>query len=286
MRSRLVCCLALVTLGGVLFPGVAGADLPPEAYRFYAIYDDFFPGGGRNRRVAQFTPEGPIEGTFLPASLSEHELRVAADPRGPEFYVFTRGMMSSRLNPETGEQTPLPYTDGELDDHPTGLTFDTTRNRLVLSTIGGEGFLHSYDPASGAWSRLANLDNEDVYSVTYSAFDDAYYGLLPGSVLVRYDADGRPAGTRALSPAVPAMNHFDLFEVQLVAAGDRLVLLTPPGDPGEANALAVPAQHSYLINPRTGAVQALGPVHVVPEPGVGVVVACAGRVLLRRRGRR
>lgn len=287
MATRLSCSVVLVTVAFVLAPTGVEADLPPEAYRFHAIYDEFLPWGGRVRRVAEFTPEGPIAGTFLPASLSEHELHVAVDPRGPAFYVSIRGMMSSRLDAQTGETTALPYTDDELDNHPTGLTFDTSRNRLVLSTMGSEGFLHAYSPETDSWSRLAGLDNEDLFSVTYSAFDDMFYALMPGGAVVRYDAQGRRAGTVALSPPLPALTHLELFEPQLVAAGDRLVLLMPPPEAGAvAAAIFPPAQHSYLINPRTGAVQALGTVHIVPDPSAGLLIGCASGLILRRRGRR
>jgi hypothetical protein len=90
----------------------------------------------------------------------------------------------------------------------------------------------------------------------------------------------------ALTSPLPAATHLELFEFQLVASGDGLVLLTLAPDAAAAAVSVAPAQHSYLINPRTGAVQALGAVRIVPEPTAGVLFACTGLLLLRRRARR
>ena len=162
------------------------------------------------------------------------------------------------------------------------MTFDTTRNRLILSTLGGSGYLYSYSPEQDRWTTLSNLNNVDLYSVTYSAVDDRLYAISREGRLVWYDAQGRPAGSIRLDPTLPA--NLDLLRSQLVATGDSLVLLTQPvGDLLDPRLPAV--QRSYLIDPDTGLLTALGPIRVVPEPWVGVVM-CAGAVaaaLMRRR---
>ena len=255
--------------------GEAGVQLPP----FTAIY---YPGGPTNRgggHIALFTPEGPIAGTIQPRPVNVGH--VAVDPRGPTYYGGGWPTYPVRIDPVTGAVTPLPSTNPEVS-WPTGVTFDTTRNRLILSTLGGSGYLYSYSPEQDRWTTLSNLNNVDLYSVTYSAVDDRLYAISREGRLVWYDAQGRPAGSIRLDPTLPA--NLDLLRSQLVATGDRLVLLTQPvGDLLDPRLPAV--QRSYLIDPDTGLLTALGPIRVVPEPWVGVVM-CAGAVaaaLMRRR---
>src|SRR5689334_16079726 len=200
-------CHALAVIVARAFTRCVRADLPPEAYRFYALYDVYESGGVHSRRVAEFTPWGPIDGTFCPHS-HESTLHVAVDPRGPDYYVFKRWTIAERLDSQTGRSDALPLTDDELIDHPTGVTFETKRNRLVLCTMGSEGFLHAYSPEQNAWSRLASLHDEDVYSVTYSAYDDVFYGLTADGIL-RYGPSGSPAGWVGLASPLPAITPPD-----------------------------------------------------------------------------
>lgn len=267
-----------VALASEVSAALSPSDPPP----FAAIYAVPGPSGGRLRGyVAQFTPRGPIAGTIQPAIVPFNH--VAVDPRGPTYYggfSWHSGEGAVRLDPVTGAAIPLLSTDPELTSWPTGLTFDTTRNRLIASTLGGEGFLFAYSPEQARWSRLASLRNIDLHSVTYSAADDSLYALTRNTI-VRYTPQGQPNGSLRLDPTLPS--GLDLTRSQLVATGDQLVLLTQPvNDPLEPRLPAV--QRSYLIDPRSGLMTALGPIQVVPEPsaallGVGVI----GIALWRRR---
>jgi streptogramin lyase len=256
-------------------PLPAPADL--DAHRFWAMYY----GPPLNRQVggqlAEFTPHGPIAGTIQPGIV--YPTHVAVDPRGPTYYGHRASRPVTRFNPATGAATELPAFNSELDSHPTGLTFDTTRNRLLRSTLGGEGFLFAYSPEQDRWSTLASLNNVDLWSLTYSAADDVLYGLTETSIL-RYDPQGRQTGSVRLSQRV-ARNY--LWTYQLVATGDQLVLLSPPlTDPVLPGAPGV--QRSYLIDPHTGEVTSLGPIRIVPEPGAAALwLAGIGAALFRRR---
>jgi hypothetical protein len=189
-----------------------------------------------------------------------------------------------RFDPVTGATTSLtvPANDPELLSWPTGLTFDTTRNRLILSNLGGEGFLYSYTPETDRWTRLASLQGVDFHALTYSAANDTLYALSSGRIL-RYTPEGRPAGQIRLDPTLPS--GLDERQSQLIATGDKLVLLTQPiADPLDPRLPAL--MRSYVIDPATGSVTSLGPVHIVPEPGAALLCAAALGVTVLRRGRR
>lgn len=266
------------------------APLPAEVPPFYGIYFEPPPGNrpGLVQRVAQFTPQGPIAGTFLPV-LSQHTRRpleyVAVDPRGPTFiggYGWHSGVGPVRIDPVTGATTPIAVPDPEILSWPTGLTFDTTRNRLILSNLGGAGALWAYAPDQDRWSLVSSLNNVDMWGTTYSAAEDRLYALTSASRLVRYTSGGLPAGSIRLDPVLPS--GLDLRNSQLIAAGDQLVLISQPID--DLLDPRLPAvQRSFLIDPRSGTVTSLGPIRVVPEPGAAALClgACALTLLRRRR---
>jgi hypothetical protein len=265
------------------------ADVPP----FYGLY---FEPSAKNPsqlvpRVAQFTPQGPIAGTFLPGPAPSAMARnspefVAVDPRGPTYYTgfgWHSGVGPVRFDPAAGTGTPITVPNPDTLSWPTGLAFDTTRNRLILSNLGGTGALWAYSPEQDRWSMLSSLNNVDMWGTTYSAAEDRLYALTSTSQLVRYTPEGRPAGTIRLDPLLPS--GLNLRESQLIAAGDQLVLLSQPvADQLDPRLPAV--QHSFLIDPHSGAVTALGPIHLVPEPATTALGAAAcGAFLLGRRRR-
>jgi hypothetical protein len=59
---------------------------------------------------------------------------------------------------------------------PTGVAFDTKRDRALVTTFGDGPALRAYSPATGRFSLLSTLDSPVPYSITYSAADDALYG--------------------------------------------------------------------------------------------------------------
>ena len=287
-----VLLMALLALVGLPRPAVAAsvaADVPP----FYGLY--FEPSATNPSqlvpRVARFTTRGPIAGTFLPGAAPSAMSRnspefVAVDPRGPTYYTgfgWHSGVGPVRFDPATGTGTPIEVPNPDTLSWPTGLAFDTTRNRLILSNLGGAGALWAYSPEQDTWSMLSSLNNVDMWGTTYSAAEDKLYALTSASQLVRYTPEGRPAGTIKLDPLLPS--GLNLRESQLIAAGDQLVLLSQPvADPLDPRLPAV--QRSFLIDPHSGAVTSLGPIHLVPEPATAALGATAcGALLLRRRRR-
>jgi hypothetical protein len=227
------------------------------------------------RNAALFSPLGPIDGSLTPTP--EWATHVAFDPRTSTYYgVGANGVFAFDSRGVASPVAANPFGSSGAS----GLTFDTTRNRLVLSTINGTGALLSYSPDEKKWSTLASLNNTDPYSLTYSAADDAFYALpsnsVIGTTLVRYDAQGNRVGTIGLSQVIPSFG-------QLTAAGDQLSLITsaiPDLYEPDLPAMA----RSYLIDPHTGNVRYLGGISVVPEPGAATLaLAALAGLLIRRR---
>jgi hypothetical protein len=258
----------------------AAAD---AAYRFTALYHDLNDQRGMGETfVADFSPARAISKTLQP--VGPRLKHVAVDPNGPTYYGLAHGSGPVQIDRQTGQHTDMPADNPELTNHPTGITFDTTRNRLVLSTLGGEGFLLTYDKESETWSPLTSLNQADLFSVTYSADDDALYALEHGGGIVRYTAEGSPDGTISLSEHIP-QEQYAPWDYQLIAAGDRLILLTSPMNDLYEPYLT-PQMKSYLIDPATGGVTILGDIIVAPEPGAATLLGFAGAALALNRRRR
>ena len=50
---------------------------------------------------------------------------------------------------------------------------------------------------------LELYSHRDEHEAKRQTFDDAFYALVPGGVVVRYDAEGRPAGTVRSTTSCP-----------------------------------------------------------------------------------
>ena len=108
-----------------------------------------------------------------------------------------------------------------------GLTFDSTRNRLVLSTTGGDsanGFLF-FNADAGTWQRSAiGSSMSNFKSITYSAASDAYFavehGINNSLLLDRFDAATLTRAQLQLSQYIDC----GIDRCELSASGDRLVL--------------------------------------------------------------
>jgi len=189
----------------------------------------------------------------------------------------------SQLDLATGKMTALPTIQSGLPtlSWPCGLTFDTKRNQLIVSSLGGDGFLYAYSLQSKQWSMLSNLRGTDLQALTYSAADDSFYGLTTSSLrpgLVHFDASGTALSQVQLSQPIPGGSQGSSWPDQLVAVGDQLAVITPPTvDLYEPEIL--PQARFFLINPKTGLVNYSGTI--VPEPAALLLIPL-GMLLLSR----
>src|SRR5262249_5894914 len=58
-----------------------------------------------------------------------------------------------------------------------GISFDTKRQRLLVTTLGGVGYLYSYTPKTGKWEVICDMDNQDLASMVYDPKTDRTYGF-------------------------------------------------------------------------------------------------------------
>jgi hypothetical protein len=208
--------------------------------------------------LADFTLAGPIEASARP--LPNRMSRMALDPRGPTYWgISGHGLVE--IDGKTSRATPREIQ-GDLPrlSWPCGVAFDTKRNRVVFTSLGGVGYMYAYDAGKDAWSLLGDMSNVDLESFTYSASEDCFYGLatpLGGDrapSLLRYNPQGAEMERVEISPRLASdqngMMHF--APRQVVALEGAVAILSPP-KPG-AKAGDGQRMTCVLVNPKTGKV--------------------------------
>jgi len=228
----------------------------------------------------RFTPLGPIAETLhrLPDGVGH----VALDPRGPTYYGIFGGTVH-RIDIKTGQTVELPIKDFDLAElsWPCGLAFDTKRGRLVLSSLGGEGFLYAYSPEEDKWTVLGSLREVDLLALSYAAEDDCYYGLGMSlgadrrMVIYQYDTKGQVVREVPLSEPVTISRSEAGSGYQLVSVGRQLSLLTPPQSDLSRPDMAESVR-CILVDSRTGKVTYSGVVE--PQPAAAAKALAADEV--------
>jgi hypothetical protein len=228
------------------------------AVRFGAIHWDTAPRPAGTPPRGQWVECSPVGWMSagarpLPAGVN----RVAVDPRGLTYYGIVGHRSVGRLDLRTGEVTRLDV-DPKLPElsWPCGIAFDTKRNRLVITTLGGVGHMYAFSPDTGTWALLGTMRYVDIESLTYSAADDCFYGLdrpmgeTRTPRIHRFAPDGKALGMANLPESLPndaGVAHY--APNQLVAAGRSLYLLTSPG--WLAGREAIPVR-CLRVDPATG----------------------------------
>src|SRR5206468_3727103 len=89
---------------------------------------------------------------------------------------------------------------------PMGVAFDSQRQRVVVVSLGGEGYLYGYAPGQDQWSLISSMNNLDVDCLEYQPSGDALYAVnvtySSAPVIYRFDANGAPQGQIQL-PVLP-----------------------------------------------------------------------------------
>ena len=208
-----------------------------------------------------YTVNGPVEGTrLLPAD------RVLA-AGGDRYYYGAKPHVVWRVDRDTGAILELGPGAGlpELS-WPMGVAYDSHRARVLLTSLGGDGYFYAYSPASNRWSLVRSQNNLDLDCLEYHPSLDALFGVRvlfgdggPGAIY-RFNAEGVLQSEIAL-PTFPFGIGPTGYRSELVSVGDHLVLLL------EADLQLDPYGESrmYLIDPRNGSVQ-LTYRHVRPRP--------------------
>lgn len=227
-----------------------------QAIRFRAVHaapsnEPFF---RVQASLAAFTPTGPIATTLQP--LPQQVFHVAVDPRDSKLYVISGHKVAS-VNDATGKLQPIELDAGLPEiSWPCGITFDTKRRRVVLVTLGGEGFIYGYSPDTSQWSKIASCDNIDMQTISYSSENDVLYAIgcdhRSGGNLLTISPGGAVISRTSLPKSISTdRSHGSATGNQIVAVGKQVVVFSPNRSSDRKSKTVI---KSYLINPRSGEV--------------------------------
>ncbi len=210
----------------------------------------------------EFTPLGPIGRTLKPLKAAGPYglMAVATDPKAGKTYGLTLHdvLEIDVAAGASGIISPKPNGEDSKMSWPQAATFDAKRRRLlVTNAAGATGHLWAYDPGTGVWLVLADMDRPHVTGLAYDAAEDVLYGVgsdrrRPGffSDLYRFNPNGALLATTRLAEPVRAGSE-GRERAQLVSLSkERLVLIVGPlknPDEGPEH-----INRAYVVNPRTG----------------------------------
>ncbi|HTD66196.1 MAG TPA: Ig-like domain-containing protein [Candidatus Limnocylindria bacterium] len=222
---------------------------PPTNFTFQLAFNNR--DGTEGVSFRQYTLDGAANGgRLLPA------MRVVPDRFGQWYYGAEQHEVW-RVNATNGQVQflEIPPNLEELS-WPVGAAFDRLRNRVLVATLGGEGFLYAYSP-TGGWSIVNDLDNHDFDSVVHHSPNDSIYAFEGGyngtPRLVRLSANGNYVSEITIPPqGFSITGHSSSSE--LVSVGEYLVLLIEPNPVWGGDQPPLESR-IYLIDPRTGEVR-------------------------------
>jgi hypothetical protein len=142
-----------------------------------------------------------------------------------------------------GKYSTLPLLQGNTISWAVGVTYDTTRNRAILATLGGQGFLYACTPAG--CSEFASLNYIDLSALEYLPADDLLYGIPNKKTVEKlyvFNSEGELQEEQALSQSIPGYCCTTRTGVQIKRNGTQLVYSVFDGD----------KPLTYHINPVTG----------------------------------
>jgi hypothetical protein len=222
------------------------------------VFNLQFHGGGTTIITRQYTQAGPVVGERLYAGLR----LIEAGASGKLFATERQEVYELDTAAGTFTNVPLSRIGPAMAQQgwPTGLGYDWMRNQIILVSLGGEGYIHTYSPATDSWALLTSMDNWDFDNIEYHRPDDAYYGAQNTHIstpsdrvtlrVSRVNRDGTHGASISI-PDLPFGVGFNDHEAEIVSIGDYLVLLLEPGrgfyDKGQAKESRI-----YMIKPATG----------------------------------
>lgn len=202
-----------------------------------------------------YTLAGPTDG----GPLIPESQRMSADAAGRFYYGGNDGLIAFDTQTGTAQIIPLPEHISR-EGWQMGTAFDRTRNRALLVTLAGEGFLYSFTPATQQWGVVSSMQNRDFDCLEYHDADDSVYGVTLSHEDTYYSkVVGLSAGDGSFRKeiALPIF-PFDIDPFghlsELVSVGDYLVLLLQPRNWYYYPGRGLPEARIYLIDPRTGEV--------------------------------
>ena len=241
--------------------------------------------------LATMDLNGPVDATAvsLPGDWSD----IVVAPGGSAYYAIVNfNQEFYKINPITLAATKLtlnsPVPPGEDHSWLVGETWDTTRNRLVVASLGGTGFFFGYLDQTDQWITIGDLHQFDLRSVTYRPSNDVIYGLPntiggPITEIRKYSpATGQQVGTLTLPVSIPEHEFGTDLQWQMMLANDGELAIIAPRFVPRPGGGTMQGNWLYLINPDSGVISYSAPLPV-PEPGMMGVLLMSCAMLSRRR---
>jgi hypothetical protein len=206
-----------------------------------------------------FTQAGPDRESLTP--LPSKIVRIAYDAKARKHYGITQHEVHE-VDLAKRKSTKL-EPDGVKISWPRAVTFDTKRERLLISTSKA---IYAYTPATSKWSLICELPSgTDLAALTYHAKDDSLYGLgtvygreeqmKDRPVLLQFDAKGAVLrATYMPEPMFPGMISRSSPDrrVQIVSAGAHLAVLVGGSPPRDGNGSEIKSESLlFLVDPTT-----------------------------------
>jgi len=205
------------------------------------------------------------EGPNRKNSVSVNVNQITCSPLQDACYGII-GHQLVKLDPKSNWQTTpiqLPPEVPELS-WPTGITFDIYGNSLLVSSLGGKGYLYSYSFDRNRWQAFS-LNDVDLTSIVYHPDDRQLYALKviygegTGLVLYRLSLTGQILEATRLSDSIVAdlpRFHESHLKPQLISSGKYLILVSGqervfPNIPGNTSSKS----RIYTIDPETKQVE-------------------------------
>jgi hypothetical protein len=171
-----------------------------------------------------------------------------------------------RLDPATGQQSPVAVDPAHAPLFCAALAFDPHRRRLMV--LAGDGpaahlFVYLYAPDTGRWSAAPRIRFTWAESLAWSESDDCFYALCRTRVgnfevesILRLSPDGREAWrVPVFEPVTAAPSRFHDSRLQIAAAGPFVVILTPPmahasnpGAPAERRCIVIDPKSNTIVD--------------------------------------
>ncbi|HEX7862947.1 MAG TPA: Ig-like domain-containing protein [Verrucomicrobiae bacterium] len=257
--TRLFSCLFAIALALGFLPGSRAQVINPT--NNFPPFNLHFHRDGSGFETKGYTLQGPTGGGPLFSGL---RLTRAGDYSG--LFFATRGQDVFKLDAEAGtfETVPLSRISPQLAEQgwPTALGFDPIRREILLTSLGGEGYIHTYSASSNQWRLLTSLNNWDVSDIALHGPTDTFYVVRnsyvssPGQMAPLFVSRIARNGTHGSSISIgnlPFGVGFSDHEAELIPVGEYLVLLLEPGLGFHERNLPKESR-IYLISPRTGQV--------------------------------
>lgn len=204
-------------IGGATFSGI----YCPSSDKFAELYSRF---GFFNTLYGPITPDGPVVEKTNPLPVYALAMVSIDDTRA--FFLGENALIDTEISTGLTRAIELPQGQRQMG-WASGIAYDSNRDRLLVLSFGGNGYVYSYGPVRGdaQWSLVTSTRNALLSGLIYCKDRDCFYtleGMATGKIrnLCRLGPDGQVQAQFALSEEVAVREAVP----QTFLAGDSLIV--------------------------------------------------------------